>query len=68
MYQQTNPIYQNSKAIRDMVLLLMSAAWRQRGDGMVHWKGRVRRREGMSTRGNKREERGGALINEGLFW
>ena len=23
MYQQTNPIYQNSKAIRDMVLLLM---------------------------------------------
>jgi hypothetical protein len=23
MYQQTNPIYQNSKAVRDMVLLLM---------------------------------------------
>jgi hypothetical protein len=25
MYQQTNPIYQNSKAIRDMVLLLIRA-------------------------------------------
>jgi len=24
MYQQTNPIYQNSKAVRDMVLLLMT--------------------------------------------
>jgi len=24
MYQQTNPIYQNSKAVRDMVLLLMN--------------------------------------------
>jgi hypothetical protein len=32
MYQQTNPIYQNSKAIRDMVLLLMSA---QLGGGAV---------------------------------
>jgi hypothetical protein len=33
----------------------------------VHWKGRVRGREGMTTRG-KWEERGGAQINEGLFW
>ena len=37
-------------------------------DWTVHWKGGVRGREGMSTRGNKREERGGAQINEGLFW
>jgi hypothetical protein len=33
----------------------------------VHWKGRIRGREGMSTQG-KREERGGARINECLFW
>jgi len=26
MYQQTNPIYQNSKAVRDMVLLLMASS------------------------------------------
>jgi len=32
----------------------------------VHWKGRIRGREGMSTRG-KQEERGEALINVCLF-
>ena len=32
----------------------------------VHWKGRVRGREEMSTRG-KREERGEGQINECLF-